>query len=119
MSVSGHEVGTVPEGPEGLAPLVTASGGLWGARPLAPSGWILKKEAPWHRRACVMAARGVRQIEISRTLGKSPQAVCNLAHQPFFQDRVVALIAEVGSRELRRIFSRDYGQETTRDMTFP
>src|SRR5262245_12518464 len=107
MSVGGMRVVTgarTTPGAEELARLVALSGGFRGARSVAPSGWMLKKEAPWHRRACFMHARGLSQREISRSLGKSPQAVCNLAHQSFFQERFVAIMTELADRELREAF---------------
>jgi hypothetical protein len=79
-----------------LAHGLQASSGMRfeGAAPIAPSGWKLEKEAPWHRLAAFMYAMGAIQQQISRELNKSLQAVCNLTHQPFFQEKVIAIMAE-------------------------
>ena len=64
------------------------------AAPIAPSGWKLEQEAPWHLSAAYMYALGSGNREIAKAHGKSPQAVSNLFHQPFFQERVTAIMAE-------------------------
>jgi hypothetical protein len=64
------------------------------AAPIAPSGWKLEKEAPWHLSAAYMYANGACNGEIAKAHGKSPQAVSNLFHQAFFQNRVVEIMAE-------------------------
>ena len=63
------------------------------AAPIAPSGWELKEEAPWHLSAAVMYAMGSSNGEIAVAHGKSPQAVSNLFHQKFFQARVTEIMA--------------------------
>jgi hypothetical protein len=60
---------------------------------LAPSGWEIEKEAPWHLSAAYMYATGARNGEIARAHGKSAQAVSNLFRQPFFQERVTEIMA--------------------------
>jgi hypothetical protein len=65
-----------------------------GAAPIAPTGWVIEKEAPWHLSAAYMYAMGSCNSEIAKAHDKSPQAVSNLFHQPFFQERVTAIMAE-------------------------
>jgi hypothetical protein len=64
-----------------------------GVAPIAPSGWVIEKEAPWHLSAAYMYAMGSCNREIAEAHGKSPQAVSNLFHQPFFQERVTEIMA--------------------------
>jgi hypothetical protein len=64
------------------------------AAPIAPSGWKLEKEALWHLSAAYMHALGSCNSEIAKAHGKSPQAVSNLFHQPFFEERVTVIMAE-------------------------
>ena len=67
--------------------------GFKGAAPIAPSGWELKEEAPWHLSAAVMCAMGSSNGEIARAHGKSGHSVSNLFHQKFFQARVTEIMA--------------------------
>lgn len=77
-----------------------------GAAPIAPSGWVIEKEAPWHLSAAYMYAMGSCNSEIAKAHDKSPQAVSNLFHQPFFQERVTAIMAE-NRRDVMDLFKAE------------
>ena len=64
-----------------------------GGAPIAPSGWVIEREAPWHLSAAYMLRLGSCNGEIAKAHGKSPQAVSNLFHQKFFQERVTEIMA--------------------------
>jgi hypothetical protein len=74
-----------------------------GAAQIAPTGWVIEKEAPWHLSAAYMYAMGSCNREIAEAHGKSPQAVSNLFHQPFFQERVTDIMAE-NRRDIMDLF---------------
>ena len=76
------------------------------AAPIAPSGWKIEKEAPWHLSAAYMYALGSCNGEIAEAHGKSPQAVSNLFHQPFFQERVTAIMA-ANRRDIMDLFKAE------------
>ena len=77
-----------------------------GAAPIAPSGWVIEKEAPWHLSAAYMYAMGSCNSEIAKAHGKSPQAVPIYSTSHFFQERVTAIMAE-NRRDVMDLFKAE------------
>jgi hypothetical protein len=77
-----------------------------GSAPIAPTGWVIEKEAPWHLSAAYMYAMGSCNREITDAHDKSPRAVSNLFHQPFFQQRVTTIMAE-NRRDVMDLFKAE------------
>ena len=67
------------------------------AKPIPPSGWKIERESAWHRAAAWLYALGASQQQVCKAVGKSPQSVCNLVRQSFFQEKVCAILAELAS----------------------
>jgi hypothetical protein len=77
-----------------------------GAPAIAPYNWELQKEQAWHKVAAILYALGASQAQIARELGRTPQAMCNLIRQPFFQSRVAEIMAE-NSRDIMELFKAE------------
>ena len=77
-----------------------------GAPAIAPYNWELQKEQAWHKVAAILYALGASQAQIARELDRTPQAVCNLIRQPFFQSRVAEIMAE-NSRDIMELFKAE------------
>jgi predicted transcriptional regulator len=73
---------------------------------IAPYNWELQKEQAWHKVAAILYALGASQAQIARELGRTPQAVCNLIRQPFFQSRVAETMTE-NSRDIMELFKAE------------
>lgn len=56
-----------------------------------------KNEQPWHRMAAFMLLAGRTNSEIAMAAGITPQTVCNLRAQRWFQDLLAVLANETGS----------------------
>ena len=77
-----------------------------GFTPLAPYNWEIQKERSWHKLATTLFALGASQAQIGRELDRTPQAVCNLLKQRFFQSRVAEIMAE-NSRDIMELFKAE------------
>ena len=54
-----------------------------------------------------MYGLGASGVQIARELGKSPQAVSNLTHQAFFQEKVTAILAKNMGRDVMELFKAE------------
>jgi hypothetical protein len=77
------------------------------AKPIPPSGWKIERESAWHRAAAWLYALGASQQQVCKAVGKSPQSVCNLVRQPFFQEKVCAILAELAKRDIIALFKAE------------
>ena len=77
-----------------------------GVTPFASYNWELQKEQAWHKVAATLYALGATGVQIARELDRTPQAVCNLVKQPFFQSRVAERMAE-NSRDIMELFKAE------------
>jgi hypothetical protein len=62
------------------------------------------KEAPWHRSAAFMFARGASLKEVAEAHEKSKAAVGYLLKNKWFQDLVTQLMADLGGRDIMDLF---------------
>jgi hypothetical protein len=66
--------------------------------------WELDSEQPWHKFAGFAFALGATARDVARQLGKSEPAVQNLLRQKWFQEKVTAIMAEYGARDVMDMF---------------
>jgi hypothetical protein len=66
--------------------------------------WELDKEEPWHRMAAFAFGLGATCRDVARKLGKSEPAVQNLLRHKWFQEKVTAIMAEYGARDVMELF---------------
>ena len=64
----------------------------------------IKTEAPLHIAAAHLAAMGANNRRIARALGRSEVWMCNLTRQPFFQERVLAILKDKNRDGLESMF---------------
>ena len=69
--------------------------------------WELKHEQPWHRMAAFAFGLGASAKDVARRLGKSEPAVQNLLRQPWFQNKVTAIMAEYGAKDIAIMFKAE------------
>jgi hypothetical protein len=69
--------------------------------------WELKHERPWHRMAAFAFGLGATARDVARNLCKSEPAVQNLLRQPWFQNKVTAIMAEYGAKDIAQLFKAE------------
>jgi len=65
----------------------------------------LKNEQPWHRMAAALLVAGKTNIEVAKLAGVTPQAICTLKTQLWFQQLLAQLANDTGDAVLSRITS--------------
>lgn len=73
---------------------------------VAPTS-LLKEEQPYHRHAAYLLAMGADNREVAEALGVTPHAVRSWMREPWFQERVTALMREHGGRDLTQLFANE------------
>jgi hypothetical protein len=66
--------------------------------------WDIETEKPWHRLAAFAFALGATTKDVATQLEHSEPTIRNLLRQPWFQDKVTALMAEYGARDIMELF---------------
>lgn len=63
----------------------------------------LKREAPWHRLAAMLAAQGLSYKEIAERINRTPQWVATVLKQPYARSVMLEEIHRAGKDELEAL----------------
>lgn len=75
------------------------------AMPAEKYEWVLKKLKPVHMQICALLGQGLKNVEVAKLAGVTPEYICMLLRQPIIKNEV-ARIGEIAGTRLELMFDK-------------